>query len=537
MILIILILSSSFVLAYNKLCLTDGQGTPKQNPVYTCTHDLCIVCVTENGYPTLPQLCGEIQGCSFLNDSGADFTPPIISILSPLNKTVYNITSLLLEIQTNEEAKLYLLDNNNERRGYSLLSDKTTYYSRFRRFDEGYNSFTVKAIDPKGNTAYKTVEFNVDTKKPKIVDTLPDSGSYVTGTFLSVEYDEENIESVALHYGLNADDNQINIPDCPSGKGVTCGTDVNLKSFNGHTVYYYFEVSDSINTVSSETKSVIVDTSAPIIDVLSPLNQDYGVKNINLLIGINEEVEKLNYFDNNEEKPKEKNLCKNCNNYDKGKSFNDGSHSLTFVATDAAGNKANKSVNFTTDSQAPKIKKTEPINNKHTNGKFLIEYTEVNLKSVVLTIIDGSSAEHNFNILGCESGKNKKCQANLNLGFLENQSISYYFMVSDLFFGTASKLTKNNVVDTINPIFTNITPQEGQIFNTKSIDLSIETSEDANIAYSLDGGRETNICSKCSSADKRITVRFEGQHSIALTATDFAGNSMTETRNFEVELP
>src|SRR3989344_8984124 len=90
--LVLTILIIQNVLAYTKLCLLDCQGTPADNPRYTCElgrsnscgdPGYCQVCVTDAGNPTDPNRCAG-QVCSSLNDSdGIDPNKPNLTVLNP----------------------------------------------------------------------------------------------------------------------------------------------------------------------------------------------------------------------------------------------------------------------------------------------------------------------------------------------------------------------------------------------------------------------------------------------------------------------
>lgn len=523
----VLIFTSFSVSAYMLLCLTNGQSTGH----YTCEHTHCNVCVDELGYSTKFTRCD--TQCNFLNSSGADFQAPHITIHSPLGNQTYNEAGLLLDISTDESAKLYLFDNSNSRKGFVQLSDYTTQYSRSRRFAEGLNSFIVKAKDHKGNEAFQHIDFWVDTQEPRIEEVVPEDGSYISGTVFTVFYNEENLQQIQLHYGINADDHTVPLSGCPSGDEAMCSIDLDLSSYDGQLIQFYFTVSDLVNHINSEVFSITIDDSAPIIDLHGPQSTDYGSNKVVFDVQLNEQVMELNYINWDDSKPKPKKLCHDCLSYNKEKTFKEGSHHLTFTAIDYAGNTANRSVNFTTDSKKPTIKKTNPKNNAYNDGNFSVEYTEMNLQEMLLTIVDQVGGYHEYNVPGCPMGENQHCGIVINAAPFEGQTISYYFTASDLFFSQTSKIGKGIMIDTIAPSFISVVPAENQVYGSSSVDLHVEISEPGEIIYTIDGESPKKLCSKCSSNEKTIKLKNPGTHLIEITATDFAGNSASITRHFE----
>ncbi|MBI2005635.1 MAG: hypothetical protein HYS80_02630, partial [Candidatus Aenigmarchaeota archaeon] len=201
-----------------------------------------MLCVTDTLFPTNPNLCQD-AGCSYLDNQsgGIDLTPPTINLYSPVQGVTYNSRSVLLNLTTSEPSTLSLQDNLNSQRGFSTFcSNCDKSYSRLRRFNEGFNNITIQAEDNNGNSGFKTVYFYIDSQKPSIRDTQPDDGDFVSGTLFTVEYSEDNLQSIVLHYGVNANDNQVNLPNCPSGRNQECSIDVNLNAFNNQVIQYYF---------------------------------------------------------------------------------------------------------------------------------------------------------------------------------------------------------------------------------------------------------------------------------------------------------
>ena len=106
-------------------------------------------------------------------------------------------------------------------------------------------------------------------------------------------------------------------------------------------------------------------------------------------------------------------MCTNCDSYDKTLYLSEGPHQLEVKATDKAGNSVSEIVNLEIDSKKPRIIKTTPYTNGYTNGSFLVKYTETDITTV--KFFYGPNAENEFILIGCPSGTNAECSANLDI--------------------------------------------------------------------------------------------------------------------------
>ncbi|MDP3026862.1 MAG: hypothetical protein Q8N63_04080 [Nanoarchaeota archaeon] len=152
-------------------------------------------------------------------------------------------------------------------------------------------------------------------------------------------YSEDNLKNVTFYYG-----NQSKTLSCQSGNNKNCTTNLDLSSYDGQYLDYWFVVSDYVRNVSSKSTRIKVDTSIPMLSVNSPLNVDYA-RRVPFNISVSEKT-KLEYYDNSALRPRWKSLCSNCNKYTSKKSFSIGNHDIIIRATDKAGNSAEVSRNF-----------------------------------------------------------------------------------------------------------------------------------------------------------------------------------------------
>ncbi len=257
---------------------------------------------------------------------------------SPENDT-YNDKRMLVDLSISRNAKYIYkaLNSNIFTKICSGCSSAAKYYSA----KEGPNNLTLRIVGYNGEELIQSILFTVDTTKPKIAKTEPKHKSWVGGTLFKVKYTESNVQSISLFYG-NGTMNEALLSNCPSGKNVVCMIDVNLSAYNGQQIQYYFVIRDNFRSIASRTYTLNVDTSPPILSLLSPANSTYSTS-VRITASVSEPVT-LQYSDNG---GSFKSLCKNCNFYNSTKSFAKGLHNLVVRATDKSGNIDEESVSFT----------------------------------------------------------------------------------------------------------------------------------------------------------------------------------------------
>ncbi len=356
--LFLILLSVNYISAYQRLCLTYGQSVPnEQNPRYTCWHDSCQICVTDNNYPTHPRYCNEVSGCGSAGEVESDETPPELTVNSPVDFEVYNSRSVLFNITSNEPASFYWIDNINGRGRWKRISGTTTSYSNALSLNDGLNNVSIKGIDRNGNEAEITRQFYVDSKKPKITGTSPKSG-FIRSEF-KVEFIEENPVSMALIYGNGINDYErfeLNLEsDCWKEKRKQiCSTgEVDLGNYDGQNIEYWFELEDIAGS-KDESRHIwlSVDESAPVL--LNPSSfWLQGEGRYNKYIYFNLEIDENNfdevtYIDWGDRRPRWKRLCSRLRDgeCEVKKSFRTGHHIIDVQINDKAGNSIGERIEF-----------------------------------------------------------------------------------------------------------------------------------------------------------------------------------------------
>src|SRR3989344_5450412 len=148
----LIIIMSLSVSAYNKLCLSDCEGTPVNNPRYVCElgnknrcNDVgyCEVCVTDSGNPTAPYRCAG-QSCNFLDGNGGDngineTAYPVLTVNSPIEGQYYEKSAVVFDLDVDSTSLLEYKNLDDSRALWRTLCKDCTSYTGKVRLKEGLN--------------------------------------------------------------------------------------------------------------------------------------------------------------------------------------------------------------------------------------------------------------------------------------------------------------------------------------------------------------------------------------------------------------
>ncbi|MDO8459474.1 MAG: hypothetical protein Q7S74_00015 [Nanoarchaeota archaeon] len=306
-----------------------SSGTPQS----TCSSSIgesCSIC---------------LFGCN--NQTFICKTSPIITIFSPVHNRVYNITSLPfnLTIGNYSFSEISFIDWTAKKPSWIILCKNCNEYGFKKKvikpFGEGEHNLTFRAVNGTV-TITKNLSFLVDSKKPKILITLPKNKGFTNGSNFYVKYSEDNCKSLLLNFYGNISNKTTNM-NCSSGVNIEKIISNNLSAFNNQEIEYQFVIKDiSNNSAESRKIKIKVDTTKPIIN--SFVNTTNG-KRVTFTLNITElNFDEVNYIDYNDAKPAVKLLCSSLKNgiCSSTKTLRAGNHNITIKVLDKAGNSVQK---------------------------------------------------------------------------------------------------------------------------------------------------------------------------------------------------
>lgn len=525
-------------------CLSDGEKLPPGCSGSSCKYvcDLssgegfCQICTTNNGFPGVnPSSCFG-QTCSFLGgEEETDLNPPNLTITSPQNGITYSDLRVVFDIRTDSPSKIeYKVLGDNT---WRTLCDSCTSYSREVRLQEGANEITFKARKKSNNLITElTRTFNIDSKAPDFISSLPLNNDFANGEFI-VEYTEENLNKVELHYKNTGETNWqiLELTGCSSGQRVICSTSLNLSPYENSELEYFFNICDSASCDAGNINVVKVDSSPSAIESFT---KTFEGKYVTFLFEITEPFFKsVEYIDYSESRPRWKTLCNQLENNlcEKRVSFRDGEHALDFKINDNAGNSLELSTTFFIDSKAPRITKTEPRSG-FIASPFYLEFTEENPLSLMLNYGNTQQGFLSSEVkieTNCFLDKSKyKCTTDdINLSPFDAQEIEYWFELTDVANQSTSSKPLKLQVDVAFPIINSLSYEINRRSATLTLDITELNFDEATYIDNSDSRpRERVLCSRLKDnlCVKRITLR-EGVHNLDIQVFDEAGNSVGQS--------
>jgi hypothetical protein len=344
-ILVLILVSTESISAYRRACLTYGESVPNSNnPMYTCRHDRCELCVTDNNYPTHPGYCSTLSACDFVGgNTTLDSEPPVLTINSPIDDQVYNTRSVSFILNSNEPSSISWIDNLNGRGVWKRIASNILNYNRPISLSEGFNDITIRASDKNGNIRDIARQFYVDSQLPKIKKTSPSNG-FSDGNF-NIVLVEKNLNNLIFSYGnsmTGIKSENIDPLSCDNDQGLySCNVNVLLNDYNNQEISTKFIVTDIANNiVESKPVNVKVDSLPPVISNFENMYTKVG-NNVYFNIAITDfNFKELSIKDNSVSKPKYTKLCSKLKNgtCEKKVKFSPGTHYIDVKLLDLAKN-------------------------------------------------------------------------------------------------------------------------------------------------------------------------------------------------------
>jgi hypothetical protein len=293
-------------------------------------------------------LIGSVFGYTLTQKLMVEVLPEVINISQPLDGNVYADSYVPINLSlfgTKSEYLKYSADGGK----FVKLCEGCSQYSGNKKFSEGKHSVTFTSLFGPG-PIFSTVEFIVDSFKPKIIDTFPKRNSVINGTLFFVKYDEENLQNITLFYQIEDKVFERTNYFCDSGKNKNCTFEnIYLSNYNnGKYLTYWFEADDYVHSILSRKVELLVDTTVPELEV--SFSYDPKSKGIIYFNITSSEKADLSFMDLSDPKARWKTLCTDCNEYGSNKAkfkyFNKGSHWIVIKAIDQAGNSQEATLSF-----------------------------------------------------------------------------------------------------------------------------------------------------------------------------------------------
>jgi hypothetical protein len=454
-----------------------------------------------------------------LNVLPPDITPPVITIISPMDGLITN-GDVTLEYTVEDDVSIFS--------EISISGPPSgTVYSA-----EGFYDITITAIDKAGNSATASISFTIDKTAPVINFIQPEAGYYNTEQIVEWEVIEEHPDMIiATHPSgtvfdvegtytvtVEATDQAGNF----ASKSLTLVLDKTapIITITGPTEGYYntdqtveWEVSDEYlygesanypspttftedgiyqvtvsatdlagNTATASSAEFVIDKTPPVITINGPDAGYYNTPQTVTWIVDEANIKQIIY------------------NYESGTTFDsDGTYQVTITVIDLAGNMATaSSAEFTIDTTPPEITITGPATGYYNTPQTVTWSVDDLYIDEVSCIYD---PETTFNSDG-----------------------TYQVVVTatDLAGNMATASSAEFTIDMTPPVITITGPSEGYYNSPQTVVWNVE---------------ELNLDYVTSNYDPETTFDSDGTYQVIVTATDLAGNSATaSSAEFVIDL-
>ncbi|MEK6872191.1 MAG: putative metal-binding motif-containing protein [Nanoarchaeota archaeon] len=242
-----------------KSCGSVGEckGEIERSCTSDCTWADWGICNAKD--PTNEICDGKDNDCNGVVDQENICKQNFLTITSP-NSFYYSDKKIYFNITSSEQVdKITYVDNAEKRSREKVLCKKNCYgYGNDKRksisFQEGYHNLTLRAIKNNFIVGEKNITFFIDDTLPKISKIEPKK---IVSNNFSVEFSEDNPKSIGLFYGNVNVDLSFDI-DCTLVKRkYKCRKVVDLSSFKGQKINFWFEIIDIVGNKGISKKNKV----------------------------------------------------------------------------------------------------------------------------------------------------------------------------------------------------------------------------------------------------------------------------------------
>ncbi|MFA5333917.1 MAG: hypothetical protein WC376_05490, partial [Candidatus Nanoarchaeia archaeon] len=429
---------------------------------------------------------GNVKITEFNNISILDYSELNISLLAPLDNSYINHNTISFNYSYSgglaSNCSIYLDTNLEHTINYPENDTILTYNASL---SDDYHTWFVECTHNSSGISYQSnvFAFTIDTVAPLVDIASPENMTYNNVTQLVDITTDSDAESVWFFNGT---------------ENMTYTVPVLITFAEGiNTIIAY--VNDSLGNLNWMQVSFTIDTIAPSLEIISPVNATYN--NATQLVNISSDGENVWYNWNGTNYTYTSELLID---------FAEGSNTLDAWANDSAGNTNYSSIAFTVDTVAPSLEIITPVNTVYNNATQL-----VNISS------DGANVWYNYN------GTNITYISPLLITFAEGTNTLQAWANDEG--NNFNYISVSFTIDTITPNLEIIAPKNSSYNNaTQLVNISATDDNLDSVWYNYNG---TNI-----TYTSPVLVTFaEGTNTLDAWANDSAGNLNYTNVSFTID--
>ncbi|MFW9903804.1 MAG: S8 family serine peptidase [Candidatus Thorarchaeota archaeon] len=296
-----------------------------------------------------------------------DTIPPVVgSIISPMNIT-YSTHFIPIYVTNLSEVQTawYQYRNGSWSEHYYMMYDTVDNRWEAEAFtwSDGIYLIQIFFNDSVGNEAFIEEWFRVDTLYPNVAIISPINTTYATSGVVVYAGNTTKVQAAWFRYKngtwsgnysmtYDTEDNRWEAETLAWSDGI-------------YLIQIFFN-----NDVGNEAFSqewFIIDTLAPVVIIETPLNSSYNRNSVKLNYSVSDGIVTI-YI----------NGLALGSDFPDGLTLSellDGTHNITIVAVDGAGNRGNNTVIFTVDTQVPSVNIINPTSTRYNQNSIEFIYT------------------------------------------------------------------------------------------------------------------------------------------------------------------
>ncbi|WP_459202029.1 NosD domain-containing protein [Methanococcus sp. CF] len=294
-----------------------------------------------------------------------DKIPPEISIFTPVNETVYNTSSILINATANDSLSIIsaVVAEIENIKNITLTLNGSCYTANTGNLSDGVYNINVTVTDAAGNiNTTKPIRVTVDTTNPNVVINNGFGPYDYNKSILNVTVSDLTLVTVIAEINGTKNINLENI------SGYFGNSDFEFAEGEHNVTFIVTDLAGNVN--STENVNFRVDLTYPVITV-NTVEGEYFNNGSNVLnFSVEEEyIDSITAFNGSTEISLE-NIT---GDYLNANELADGVYNVTMYANDTAGNIVNKTVSFTVDTVNPEV----TIVNPATGSRFRTSSTSI----------------------------------------------------------------------------------------------------------------------------------------------------------------
>lgn len=390
-----------------------------------------------------------------LQSGAPDLVDPIITVNSPSNNSISNITIVMLNISTDEECGIALYSANGAANITMNETDSQNFYYNATFSDETQYTIVFYANDTSGNIGSKTILFTVNTSysPPSAAKSMINlsTGSNSFFGYLTQKVQKNN-GSDWSDYATITNNEMISVTSIYALDIIWWNNGAWIANTTGNfraisevkSLYGNLLNADATSYLNATYAFNVTDTNAPSITINSPTTPTYTNSSTLLLnyTATDASDDTLTCWytvDDNTTASPNNPVTSGTPDVFNMTGLNESSHSLTVTCQDSLPqNTTSSSVTFNVDLTAPVLYNEVPTNGTtiaateyETFQVNINESVSLNESSCFLYYRVSTDPEYSEQLMSY-SGATKQCSVNIDMsGIEEDETVYYYFTAKD----------------------------------------------------------------------------------------------------------